>query len=77
MRERFILLKRKHDLNERESFLLDTWLGNLPALKEAYELKEEFTGYGILLIQMKVIFVIVNGDTVVYPATLKTHIKTS
>ncbi|HFE0841071.1 TPA: transposase [Streptococcus agalactiae] len=30
------------DLNERESFLLDTWLGNLPALKEAYELKEEF-----------------------------------
>src|SRR5699024_4153268 len=42
MRERFILLKRKHDLNERESFLLDTWLGNLPALKEAYELKEEF-----------------------------------
>lgn len=29
MRERFILLKRKHDLNERESFLLDTWLGNL------------------------------------------------
>src|SRR5699024_12755423 len=38
MRERFILLKRKHDLNERESFLLDTWLGNLPALKEAYEL---------------------------------------
>ena len=42
MRERFILLKRKHDLNEGESFLLDTWLGNLPALKEAYELKEEF-----------------------------------
>lgn len=42
MRERFILLKRKHDLNEHESFLLDTWLGNLPALKEAYELKEEF-----------------------------------
>lgn len=74
MRERFILLKRKHDLNERESFLLDTWLGNLPALKEAYELKEEF--YWIL-IQMKVIFVIVNGDTVVCPATLKTHIKTS
>ncbi|PJH64435.1 transposase, partial [Salmonella enterica] len=29
-------------LNERESFLLETWLGNLPALKEAYELKEEF-----------------------------------
>jgi hypothetical protein len=25
-----------------ESFLLETWLGNLPALKEAYELKEEF-----------------------------------
>lgn len=42
MRERFILLKRKHDLNERELFLLDTWLGNIPDLKEAYELKEEF-----------------------------------
>lgn len=77
MRERFILLKRKHDLNERESFLLDTWLGNLPALKEAYELKEEFYWIWDTLIQMKVIFVIVNGDTVVCPATLKTHIKTS
>ncbi|MBN6189411.1 ISL3 family transposase [Aneurinibacillus sp. BA2021] len=42
MRERFILLKRKHDLDEREAFLLDTWLGSLPDLKEAYELKEEF-----------------------------------
>ncbi|WP_277680141.1 ISL3 family transposase [Gracilibacillus dipsosauri] len=42
MRERFILLKRKHDLNEREAFLLDTWLGSLPNLKEAHELKEEF-----------------------------------
>jgi transposase len=42
MRERFILLKRKHDLNEREAFLLDTWLGSLPDLKEAHELKEEF-----------------------------------
>lgn len=77
MRERFILLKRKHDLNERESFLLETWLGNLPALKEAYELKEEFYWIGILLIQMKVVFVIVNGDTVGCPVTLKMHIKTS
>ncbi|WP_078394740.1 ISL3 family transposase [Shouchella patagoniensis] len=42
LRERFILLKRKHDLNERDSFLLETWLGNLPDLKEAYELKEQF-----------------------------------
>src|SRR5699024_12817042 len=42
MCEMFILLKRKYDLNERDSYLLDTWLGNLPALKEAYELKEEF-----------------------------------
>lgn len=42
MRERFILLKRKHDLNERELFILETWLGNLPDLKVAYELKEEF-----------------------------------
>lgn len=75
--ERFILLKRKHDLNERESFLLETWLGNLPALKEAYELQEEFYWIGILLIQMKVVFVIVNGDTVGCPVTLKMHIKTS
>ncbi|MEG9372794.1 ISL3 family transposase [Bacillus cereus] len=42
MRERYILLKRKHDLNERDLFLLDTWLSNIPDLKEAYELKEEF-----------------------------------
>lgn len=42
MRERFILLKRKHDLNERDLFLLDTWLGNFPELKVAYELKEDF-----------------------------------
>jgi len=37
-----ILLKRKHDLNERDSFLLDIWLSNIPELKEAYALKEEF-----------------------------------
>nr|WP_100330770.1 ISL3 family transposase [Bacillus xiapuensis] len=42
MHERFVLLKRKHDLNERELLVLDTLLGNLPDLKEAYELKEEF-----------------------------------
>ncbi|MED3642970.1 ISL3 family transposase [Caldifermentibacillus hisashii] len=42
MRERYILLKRKHDLNERDSFLLDTWLSNSSDLKEAYEIKEEF-----------------------------------
>nr|WP_144927943.1 ISL3 family transposase [Paenibacillus bovis] len=42
MRERYILLKRKHDLNERDSFLLETWLGNIPDLNDAYELKEEF-----------------------------------
>ncbi|GIN70379.1 hypothetical protein J14TS2_08540 [Bacillus sp. J14TS2] len=42
MRERYILLKRKHDLNERGLFLLETWLGNIPDLNDAYELKEEF-----------------------------------
>lgn len=42
MRERYILLKRKHDLNERDAFLLETWLSNIPELKEAHELKEEF-----------------------------------
>lgn len=44
MRERYILLKRKHDLNERDVFLLETWLGNISDLKEAHELKEEFYG---------------------------------
>jgi len=42
MRERYILLKRKHDLNERDLFLLETWLGNIPDLNDAYELKEKF-----------------------------------
>ncbi|MFD2657684.1 MULTISPECIES: ISL3 family transposase [Bacillaceae] len=42
MRDRFILLKRRHDLIDRELLLLETWLGNIPDLKEAYELKEEF-----------------------------------
>lgn len=42
MRGRFILLKRRHDLIDRELLLLETWLGNIPDLKEAYELKEEF-----------------------------------
>src|SRR5699024_9742870 len=42
LRVMFILLKRKHDLNERESFRLDTCLGNIPAVQEAYEHKREF-----------------------------------
>lgn len=77
MRERFILLKRKHDLNERESFLLDTWLGNLPALKEAYELKEEFYWIWDTPDPDEGHLRYSQWDTVVCPATLKTHIKTS
>ena len=42
MHDRFILLKRNHELSEREHLLLDTWTGQYPILKQAYELKEGF-----------------------------------
>lgn len=42
MHDRFTLLKRKRDLNEREMLKLDTWILNFPTLGRAYELKEEF-----------------------------------
>ncbi len=41
MHDRFILLRRKKDLAEKDLVLLDSWLGYIPKLKDAYELKEE------------------------------------
>lgn len=40
--DRYVLLKRKHDLSERELFLLELWTENYPMLKTAYTLKEGF-----------------------------------
>lgn len=40
MRDRYVLLKRKADLQAKDLLLLDTWLSNLPSLNTAYKLKE-------------------------------------
>lgn len=42
MRDRYVLLKRKKDLEAKDLLLLSTWLDNIPTLKIAYELKEMF-----------------------------------
>lgn len=42
MHDRFILLKRKSELNERQALILDTWLKNSEELATAYRLKESF-----------------------------------
>jgi transposase len=42
MHDRFILLKRRRHLDDREALLLDVWLNSFPELRDAYELKEEF-----------------------------------
>jgi transposase len=42
MHDRFVLLKRRHDLDERERLLLETWTGMYPRLQQAYEAKESF-----------------------------------
>ena len=39
-RDRFILLKRQHNLKEEDQMLLLTWLDNFPNLAAAYHLKE-------------------------------------
>lgn len=41
-RDRYVLLKRKHDLKEKDLLILDAWLSTYPTLKQAYELKESF-----------------------------------
>lgn len=42
MHDRFLLLRRPHDLDERETLILETWLKNFPRLETAYRLKEGF-----------------------------------
>lgn len=42
MHDRFLLLRRPHDLNERDTLILETWLKNFPRLETAYRLKEMF-----------------------------------
>ena len=44
MHDRFVLLKRNHDLSDEQLFNLDGWTKNYPLLGEAYRLKEEFYG---------------------------------
>lgn len=42
MHDRFILLKRKHNLQPFDQITLDSWTKNYPALGEAYHAKEAF-----------------------------------
>lgn len=42
MHDRFILLKREHELTAQERFFLDNWRSLHPVLGEAYRLKEQF-----------------------------------
>lgn len=44
MHDRFVLLKRERDLNDKERLLLDGWTANYPDLGVAYRLKEDFYG---------------------------------
>lgn len=44
MHDRFVLLRRQHELTDQESFNLDGWSKNYPLLGEAYRLKEAFFG---------------------------------
>ena len=44
MHDRFVMLKRKRDLNDEERLNLDGWTKNYPLLGEAYRLKEDFFG---------------------------------
>lgn len=42
MHDRFILLRRKHELTEKDRLLMESWTGTFPSLGTAYELKEGF-----------------------------------
>jgi transposase len=42
MHDRFILLKRRSDLSEKDTLILEAWIKNFPILGIAYELKEAF-----------------------------------
>src|SRR5579859_698672 len=42
MHDRFLLLKRRSDLKDKEKLILETWTENFPALGKAYAMKESF-----------------------------------
>ena len=42
MHDRYLLLRRKHDLKPEELFVLESWIKNIPLLGMGYELKERF-----------------------------------
>ena len=42
MHDRFVMLKREHDLTDQEALKLSGWLKNYPELGMAYRLKEDF-----------------------------------
>jgi transposase len=42
LHDRFILLRRGHDLTDQQRLVLESWTGTYPQLKQAYELKEAF-----------------------------------
>lgn len=44
MHDRFVLLKRERDLDDKERLNLDGWTKNYPTLGNAYRLKEDFYG---------------------------------
>ncbi len=44
MHDRFVLLKRERDLNDKGRLLLSGWTANYPELGEAYRIKEAFYG---------------------------------
>jgi transposase len=44
MHDRFLLLRRRSDLQEKDVLILETWTKNFPVLGQAYELKESFYG---------------------------------
>jgi transposase len=42
MHDRYLLLKRAHDLDEKDRLIVEAWLGNFPSLALAYAQKEAF-----------------------------------
>jgi transposase len=44
MHDRFVLLKRERELNDKEALLLSGWTRNYPEIGQAHRLKEEFFG---------------------------------
>ena len=42
MHDRYLLLRRVHDLEPEDRFLLESWTKNYPLLDQAHQLKESF-----------------------------------